>query len=220
MSQSSSSHTHQHGEHCDHSHHHHSHSHHEEEDDPMQTDDPMPQDESEDEIAFGESEEDDSDYSASEEIEDDDSPTPEKAAKVQADQTELRKRIVAIQADTKLTGAEKSKRIQVNRQNVNSQEAMTQKWTAKQKTLPNRASLASNKLEQKRSNFDLVTLLDQEKTYHVCSPPFNTFRTRNIPYLDASIINGPQSSKHIVVESGILAVSVMTRFLTIILSVI
>ncbi|KAJ3042768.1 hypothetical protein HDV00_006587 [Rhizophlyctis rosea] len=72
-------------------------------------------------------------------------------------QQEMRKRIVAIQGDTSLSPQEKAKRIQ---------ELMSSSWTTKQKSQGSRASLASNKLENRRADFNVVTDFDRQKTYH------------------------------------------------------
>ncbi|KAJ3056244.1 hypothetical protein HK097_007604 [Rhizophlyctis rosea] len=72
-------------------------------------------------------------------------------------QTEMRKRIVAIQSDSSLSAQEKAKAIQ---------ELMSNSWNAKQKTQGSRAALASNKLENRRMDFSFVTDADRVKTYH------------------------------------------------------
>lgn len=98
---------------------------------------------------------------------------------------------------------------------IYSKEIMTNSWSKKQKGQVSRATLASNKLENKRSDFDLVTLLDQEKTYHVCKQiTLIMSRTRIQTFLGASIINEQQSFKLIAAESGTPADSVMMKFPT------
>ena len=44
---------------------------------------------------------------------------------------------------------------------------MTNTWSDKQKTKVTRASMATNKLEHKRSDFNMLTDLDQDQSYHV-----------------------------------------------------
>ncbi|KAJ1553192.1 hypothetical protein HK096_008883 [Nowakowskiella sp. JEL0078] len=77
--------------------------------------------------------------------------------KLQQSQSDMRKKILAIQSDSNLLPQEKSKRIQ---------ELMTNSWSAKQKSNNNSRPSASNKLENKRSDFNIVTDTDKEKTYH------------------------------------------------------
>ncbi|KAJ3227771.1 hypothetical protein HK099_000444 [Clydaea vesicula] len=71
-------------------------------------------------------------------------------------QSELRKNILLIQNDTSIPPQDKAKRIQ---------ELMTNQWSNKQKAQVSK-SMASNKLENKRVDFNLVTTFDQQKTYH------------------------------------------------------
>ncbi|KAJ3267442.1 hypothetical protein HK104_005889, partial [Borealophlyctis nickersoniae] len=72
-------------------------------------------------------------------------------------QADMRKRILTIQKDTSISPAEKAKKIQ---------ELMSNNWNTKQKAQTSRAALASNKLENKRIDFDLVTDHDKVKTFH------------------------------------------------------
>ncbi|KAJ3411385.1 hypothetical protein HDV05_002310 [Chytridiales sp. JEL 0842] len=81
----------------------------------------------------------------------------EKDQQVQQNQSEMRKQILKIQQDPSIPATEKAKKIQ---------ELMTSQWSTKQKTQTSRAALASNKLEHKRSDFNLVTEADCQKTYH------------------------------------------------------
>ncbi|KAJ3128270.1 hypothetical protein HK098_004845 [Nowakowskiella sp. JEL0407] len=81
----------------------------------------------------------------------------QQSEKLQQSQSEMRKKILAIQSDSSMSPSEKSKRIQ---------ELMTNTWSTKQKSYNNSRTSASNKLEHKRSDFNLVTESDKEKTYH------------------------------------------------------
>ncbi|KAI8805181.1 zinc-ribbon-domain-containing protein [Cladochytrium replicatum] len=73
----------------------------------------------------------------------------DKDQRLQEAQAELRKRIMVIQSDRNLSA-----------------ELMTSSWQTKQKTTNSRSALASNKLEHKRSDFNMVTEQDKLKTYH------------------------------------------------------
>eukprot|EP00842_Homolaphlyctis_polyrhiza_P006703 jgi/Hompol1/7033/HPOL_002968-RA len=75
-------------------------------------------------------------------------------------QSELRRRIVQIQQDTTLTSTEKARKIQ---------ELMSSGWTSKQKLQASRASLASNKLENRLSNFESVEDSDRVPSWHLTS---------------------------------------------------
>ncbi|KAJ3215812.1 hypothetical protein HDU67_010305 [Dinochytrium kinnereticum] len=118
----------------------------------------------EDEVMDSAGEEEDEDL---EEVDDDDDGCDEdgedeveqmeKDAKLQQSQSELRKRIVDIQADTKIPAAEKAKKIQ---------ELMTSQWSSRQKTQHSRTTLADNKLTDKRHDFNLILESDKTKTYH------------------------------------------------------
>ncbi|KAJ3331109.1 hypothetical protein HDU76_004063 [Blyttiomyces sp. JEL0837] len=88
---------------------------------------------------------------------DDEQSRKEKDEKVQQNQAELRRKIVQIQQDTRIPAAEKAKRIQ---------ELMTSSWSTKQKSQSTRGALASNKLVDKREDFDLITEQDTVRTYH------------------------------------------------------
>ncbi|KAJ3237484.1 hypothetical protein HDU81_009428 [Chytriomyces hyalinus] len=72
-------------------------------------------------------------------------------------QVDLRKQIVLIQQDSKMTPQEKAKKIQ---------ELMTSKWSSRDKGKSTRASLASNRLEDKRQDFDLINQSDRQLTFY------------------------------------------------------
>ncbi|KAJ3035622.1 hypothetical protein HDV00_003608 [Rhizophlyctis rosea] len=81
------------------------------------------------------------------------------AAAREAAQSELRKRIMLIQTDSTLGAADKAKKIQ---------ELMTSGWSQRQQQR-GVTHQAKNKLENRRSNFDLVTDADRQPTYHDAS---------------------------------------------------
>ncbi|KAI8836827.1 zinc-ribbon-domain-containing protein [Chytridium lagenaria] len=83
---------------------------------------------------------------------DDEAEQIEKDAKLQQSQSELRKRIVDIQADTKIPAAEKAKKFS--------------QWSSRQKAQTSRTTLADNKLQDKRNDFSVVLDADKVKTYH------------------------------------------------------
>ncbi|KAJ3052908.1 hypothetical protein HK097_005441 [Rhizophlyctis rosea] len=107
------------------------------------------------------SNEDEADWSEGEEgeegeerdDEEDDLEDEDQAAK-EAAQQELRKRIMLIQTDSTLSPADKAKKIQ---------ELMTSGWSQRQQQRV--VQPAKNKLENRRSNFDLVTDADRQPTY-------------------------------------------------------
>ncbi|ORY46446.1 zf-CHY-domain-containing protein [Rhizoclosmatium globosum] len=81
----------------------------------------------------------------------------EKEDQAQQNQMDLRKQIILIQQDSKIPPQEKAKRIQ---------ELMTSKWSSRDKGKSTRASLASNKLEDKRQDFNLIVPADRQMTFH------------------------------------------------------
>ncbi|KAJ3019272.1 UNVERIFIED_CONTAM: hypothetical protein HDU68_010739 [Siphonaria sp. JEL0065] len=83
-------------------------------------------------------------------------PVP-KEEQAQQSQVDLRKQIILIQQDPKISSQEKAKKIQ---------ELMTSKWSSRDKGKTTRASLASNKLEDKRQDFNMVLNTDKNMTYH------------------------------------------------------
>jgi len=72
-------------------------------------------------------------------------------------QSELRKRILAIQQDSSIPASEKAKTIQ---------ELMSGGWAAKQKTSNPRPDGAVNKLSNKRADFGAISESEQEVTFH------------------------------------------------------
>ncbi|TPX73631.1 hypothetical protein CcCBS67573_g05097 [Chytriomyces confervae] len=86
-------------------------------------------------------------------------PAADAKSKEQAEQyqVDLRKQIVLIQQDLEITAQEKAKKIQ---------ELMTSKWTLREKGKSTRASLASNRLADKRHDFNLVHQSDRQLTFH------------------------------------------------------
>ncbi|TPX71034.1 hypothetical protein CcCBS67573_g06316 [Chytriomyces confervae] len=72
-------------------------------------------------------------------------------------QVDLRKQIVLIQQDSKMTPQEKAKKIQ---------ELMTSKWTSRDKGKSTRACLASNRLADKREDFNHIHQADRQLTFH------------------------------------------------------
>jgi hypothetical protein len=63
-----------------------------------------------------------------------------------------------IQRDDSIPQADKSRKIQ---------ELMTQQWTAKHNGQSFRESHALNKLKDKKSNFDILSEIDQTTSYYV-----------------------------------------------------
>jgi hypothetical protein len=73
-------------------------------------------------------------------------------------QTELRKQILQIQADTTIPASEKAKRIQ---------ELMTRPWQQKQKIEQKKDPRVQNFLSNKTDDFSIVLDSDKVQTYHV-----------------------------------------------------
>lgn len=111
---------------------------------------------------------------------------------------------------------------------------MTSQWSQKQKTQLSRAQLASNKLENKRNDFSIITEIDKQKTYYVsvwCWESeggggvgwtqkwywFVIIRTRILEFLGVNTIKERQSYKLIAAENGTAAGSATMKFPTIIL---
>ncbi|KAI8927607.1 zinc-ribbon-domain-containing protein [Entophlyctis helioformis] len=72
-------------------------------------------------------------------------------------QAELRKRIMVIQQNALLTPAEKARQIQ---------DLMSSGWTTKQKLQTNRSALASNKLEDRVDNANMLSEEDMAPSWH------------------------------------------------------
>lgn len=81
----------------------------------------------------------------------------EKEDQAQQGQVDMRKQIILIQQDPKIPAQEKAKRIQ---------ELMTSKWASRDKGKATRASIASNRLEDKRQDFNTVVYADRQMTFH------------------------------------------------------
>lgn len=73
-------------------------------------------------------------------------------------QTEMRNQIIAIQTDSKLNATQKSKLVQ---------ELMTRKWAEKVQETSRNDPKCSNKLSDKKPDFEAVTYLDKSQTFHV-----------------------------------------------------
>ncbi|KAJ3072812.1 hypothetical protein HDU98_002836 [Podochytrium sp. JEL0797] len=98
----------------------------------------------------------------------------------QQNQVDMRKQIILIQQDSKISPQEKAKKIQVcalwGLSNLLDgvvltglfldKELMTSKWSSRDKGKSTRASLASNKLEDKRQDFNTVLSADTQMTFH------------------------------------------------------
>ncbi|TPX66381.1 hypothetical protein SpCBS45565_g04538 [Spizellomyces sp. 'palustris'] len=81
----------------------------------------------------------------------------EQEAKLHQHQSDLRKRIVMIQQDNSIPPADKARRIQ---------ELMTHGWSQKQQSRSTVNTRVTNRLENRRSNFNELTDADRQPTYH------------------------------------------------------
>ncbi|KAJ3143167.1 hypothetical protein HK100_006462 [Physocladia obscura] len=87
-------------------------------------------------------------------------------AKMDQTQADMRKRIVAIQQDQSISPQEKSKKIQ---------ELMTSQWASRQRRHSNRSAVASNRLDNKATDFGIITAADCQISYHVTIVTFKRF---------------------------------------------
>ncbi|KAJ3113272.1 hypothetical protein HK100_002042 [Physocladia obscura] len=85
------------------------------------------------------------------------SPVHDGQAKTEQAQSDMRKRIVAIQQDQSISAQEKSKKIQ---------ELMTSQWASRQRRHSNRSAVASNRLDNKATDFGIITAANCQISYH------------------------------------------------------